>query len=679
MSEHSAHPGIEPSVIERIESLRQEIHRHNHRYYVLDDPEISDAEYDRLIRELIALETAYPSLVTSDSPTVRVGSPPLSKFETVTRSIPMLSLDNAFSEAELLEFDRRVRKNLETDEPVFYTAEPKLDGLAVELTYEKGRLVMAATRGDGETGEVITENARTLRQIPLTLQQEHGQTVPDRIAVRGEVFMSHDGFKRLNEERLAAELPVFANPRNAAAGSLRQLDSRITAARPLEIFIYGLGEVSGLNADSHSHILQMLGCLGFRVNPLNQMGVPLSDVLDYYRRLEGMRHTLPYDIDGIVVKVDRLDFQHRLGVKSKSPRWAIAWKFEAIQETTRILGIDIQVGRTGALTPVARLDPVKVGGALVSNATLHNEDEIQRKDIRIGDTVLIQRAGDVIPEVVKVIASKRTGDEKRFEMPEKCPVCAAEVQREPGEAVSRCVNMNCPAQIKGRIRHFASKGAFDIDGLGIKLVDQLVDKGLIATSADIFRLEAEGLAAMDRMGPKSADNLIAAIQHRRRISLTRFLYALGIRHVGENAAGILAGHFKNLEAAAKAPVEDLENVEGIGPETAHSIREFFDQEENNETIRRILESGVELVQESAAADRTLAGKTFVLTGTLEGMTRNQAQKRIEAAGGRVTGSVSKNTDYLVAGNHPGSKLEKAREWGVKIIDEAAFQEMVGRK
>ena len=682
MSDSSVTPGSDPAIVKQVETLRKALHYHNHRYYVLDDPEISDAAYDRMMQELMALEAAHPELDSPDSPTRRVGAPPLSQFDTVRHSVPMLSLDNAFNDADMADFDKRVRKLLETGDAIRYTAEPKLDGLAVELVYEKGRLVMASTRGDGVTGEVITENVRTIRSVPLVLQPEGDQVVPGLLEVRGEVFISHEGFRRLNAERLELELAPFANPRNAAAGSLRQLDSRVTAKRPLEIFVYGLGSVNDLRFDSHSEMLNTLQNLGFRVNPLTKPELTISEVAAYYEELSRMRHDLPYEIDGMVAKVDSLELQQALGAKSRSPRWAIAYKFAAVQETTRILDIDVQVGRTGALTPVARLEPVNVGGATVSNATLHNEDEIRRKDVRIGDTVLIQRAGDVIPEVVKIIESVRTGEEKVFEMPTNCPICGAEAERSDGEAVSRCINVNCPAQIKGRIRHFASKGAFDIDGLGIKLVEQLVDRGLVKSYAGLFHLDEPTLEALDRMGAKSAKNLVAAIEKSKHISLARFVYALGIRHVGENIAGILADRFQRLERLAEATIEELEAVEGIGGEIARSFRHFFDQPENRETLERLLQSGVEPQAPAPAVEVSeqkaeLAGKTFVLTGTLESLTRSEAKKLIEAAGGKVTGSVSRKTDYVVAGEKAGSKLKKAQELGVEVLGEEDLKAMAG--
>lgn len=660
----------------KIEALRKTLHHHNYRYYVLDDPDVSDAEYDRMMQELIALETAHPELAGPDSPSARVGAAPLDKFDSVRHSIPMLSLDNGFRDSDITEFDQRIRRNLGTGSELRYTAEPKMDGLAVELVYENGRLVMASTRGDGVTGEVITSNVRTIRSVPLVLHEDAGHPVPPRLEVRGEVFIGLERFKKLNAERTRADLPPFANPRNAAAGSLRQLDPRVTAKRPLEIFFYGVGIFENLAVNSHWEMLETLRHLGFRVNPLIRPQISISEALEYYRELTEKRHTLPYDIDGMVIKLDDLSLQQQLGATSRSPRWAIAYKFAAVRETTRILRIDVQVGRTGALTPVAHLDPVNIAGVTVSRATLHNADEIERKDIRVGDTVLVQRAGDVIPEVVKVIESRRTGAEEKFQMPENCPVCGSQVMENEDEAVSRCDNMSCPAQIKARIRHFASKGAFDVDGMGTKRVEQLVDQGLLASYADIFHLKETELQALERMGQKSAKNLVAAIENSKKISLGRFLYALGIRHVGENVAEILARKFGDIDALFSAKLTDTESIEGIGPEIAQSIRHFFDQEENRNTIRRILDSGVEILTETKPQQTGgLDGKVFVLTGTLENMTRSEAKKRIEAAGGKVTSAVSRNTDYLVAGKSPGSKLEKARKLGVEILDEAVFGEL----
>lgn len=643
-----------------------------------------------MMQELIALESAHPELASPDSPSSRVGGIPLDKFESVAHSVPMLSLDNGFNDSDILEFDKRVRKNLglpprsqatlreqkgNVADELLYTAEPKMDGVAVELVYENGRLVMASTRGDGVRGEVITSNVKTIPSVPLLLNQENGRKIPSRVEVRGEIFMKADRFRKLNEERLRMNLSPFANPRNAAAGSLRQLDPRITAKRPLEIFLYGIGRITDLEFESHWDSLQALKGLGFRINPLIRPGITIQDTLDYYKELSEKRHNLPYDIDGMVIKVDNLLFQSQLGATSKSPRWAIAYKFKAVQETTRIMSIDVQVGRTGALTPVARLEPVNVGGVMVSNATLHNEDEIRRKDIRVGDTVLVQRAGDVIPEVVKVIGSKRTGAEQIFNMPQTCPVCGAEVV-DRDEAVSRCNNMNCPAQIKARIRHFASKRAFDIEGLGDKLVEQLVSRGLISSYADIFNLDKENLQRLERMGPKSAANLINAVEASKKITFDRFLYALGIRHVGENVAGILADKFESADKLCSASLNELTAAEGIGPEIAQSVRHFFEQDENRKTVARILDSGVEILFEAKPENRPLEGKLFVLTGSLEGMTRSEAQKMIEAAGGKMTNSVSRNTDYLVLGKSPGSKLARAKKLGIEIIRESDLDKLI---
>lgn len=662
---------IPEEILRRAELLRNALHHHNYRYHVLDDPEISDAEFDRMMQELLSLESAYPGLADPNSPTARVGAPPLSKFETARHSIPMLSLDNAFTDGEVIDFDRRVRRFLETGEEIRYTAEPKMDGVAVELIYEDGRLVLASTRGDGVFGEVVTENVRTIRSVPLLLRG--GPQAPPQIEVRGEIFMEMKGFEKLNAARMAEGLPVFANPRNAAAGSLRQLDAQITAKRPLKLFVYGVGNAGGLSAATHGEMLHLLKEMGFPVNPMVRSGLRIAEVLDRYHDLQRLRHGLPYDIDGMVVKVDRLDLQERLGAKARSPRWAVAYKFEAVQETTRILGIDVQVGRTGALTPVARLEPVTVGGVTVSNATLHNEDEIRRKDVRIGDFVQVRRAGEVIPEVVRVVLSRRDGSEIPFRMPKTCPSCGAAVSRAPEEAVSRCINVDCPAQIKGRIRHFAAKGAFDIDGLGVKLIDQLVDRGLVRTVADLFHLDEATLAALDRMGPKSAQNLVAAIQAGRRLPLSRFIYALGIRHVGESIAEILALRYGDLQDLMDAPEEELRQVHGIGGEIAGAVRSFFDRDENRDAVRRLLESGVVFEKGAVEAADRLAGKTFVLTGTLPTLTRAEARQLIEANGGRVASAVSRQTDYLLAGSDPGGKLARAQALGIEIIGEAELR------
>jgi DNA ligase (NAD+) len=669
-------PGIiDSEIINRVEQLREALHHHNYRYYVLDDPEASDAEYDRMMQELIRLEAAYPQLASEDSPTARVGAPPLSKFDTIAHSIAMLSLDNAFNDDDILEFDRRVKRYLRSDDEVRYTAEPKMDGVAVELVYENGKLAAASTRGDGVTGELITANVRTIRAVPLLIQGGRRFDAPARLEVRGEVFIGIEDFKNLNQQRLGQALPPFANPRNAAAGSLRQLDSKTTAERPLDFFCYGVGIVSDVVFDSHWDLLQALKDWGFKVNPLIRSKLTVEAILQFYRQLSDMRHQLPYDIDGMVIKVDSLRLQQQLGTTTRSPRWAIAYKFKALQETTVLESIEVQVGRTGVLTPVAILTPVNVGGVTVSRATLHNEDEIEKKDIRIGDTVLVQRAGDVIPEVVKIISTKRDGTQKKFKMPAVCPACATPVARIEGEAATRCFNASCPAQLKERIKHFASKAAFDIDGLGDKLVDQLVEKGLVSSYADLFNLDLETLAGLERMGTKSARNLIDAIESAKEIRFARFLYALGMRHVGEHVAVLLAAQFKNLDQLVACSEENLTGVEGVGPVAAKSVVNFFKQAENIAAVRRVIDSGVKIKFEPRLSSGRLEGKTFVLTGTLESMTRGQAKEMIEAAGGKIGGSVSRNTDFVVAGESPGSKLVKAQELGVKILDEAAFKEL----
>jgi DNA ligase (NAD+) len=668
---------IDTEIVGQVNRLREALHHHNYRYHVLDDPEVSDAEYDRLMQALIRLEQAYPQLARTDSPSVRVGAPPLTKFETLPHTIAMLSLDNAFNDDDILEFDRRVKRNLGTDTEIGYTAEPKMDGVAVELVYENGKLAAAATRGDGVTGELVTANVSTIGAVPLVMRADNGKDFPSRLEVRGEVFIGVEAFKRLNQERIEQDLPPFANPRNAAAGSLRQLDSKITAGRPLDIFSYGVGMVADYVFDSHWELLQSLKQWGFKINPLIQPRITVPEILQFYRQLNETRHQLPYDIDGMVIKVDSLELQQQLGTTTRSPRWAIAYKFAALQETTVLKNIEVQVGRTGALTPVAHLAPVSVGGVTVSRATLHNEDEIEKKDIRIGDTVLVQRAGDVIPEVVKVISAKRSGAEKKFSIPDACPVCGSPVVRTEGEAAIRCINASCSAQVKERIKHFASKAAFDIDGLGDKLVDQLVEKQMVSSYAGLFKLDAEALAALDRMGAKSAENLMNAIESSKQISFARFLFGLGIRHVGEHIAVLLAGEFDSLEQLTNCSEAQLTAIEGVGPVVAKSIATFFRQTKNLATVHRILNSGVRILFETPAKTDDLAGKKFVLTGALETMTRRQAKKMVAAAGGKVSSAVSRNTNFVVAGESPGSKLAKARELGVAVLDEAGFKELFG--
>jgi DNA ligase (NAD+) len=668
---------LEEKPEERARVLRQLLHHHNSAYYESDDPEISDAGYDRLFRELQDLEKNHPELVTPDSPTHRVGAPPLEKFESVAHTIPMLSLENAFDDGGVLAFDERVRRLLKTDASVLYTAEPKMDGVAVELVYERGRLTEASTRGDGYTGELITQNIRTINTVPLALLHTTSIAVPSRLEVRGEVFIPVEAFKRLNYDRLEKGESPFANPRNAAAGSLRQLDPRIAAQRPLDIFCYGIGTVVGPDFTSHWDILKALTTMGFRVNPYVKPRVRIDEILVYYKNLLGRRHDFPYEMDGMVIKVDDLLLQKKLGEKSRSPRWALAYKFPATQETTQVIRIDVQVGRTGASTPVANLKPINVGGVTVSRATLHNEDEIKKKDVREGDTVLVQRAGDVIPEIVKVIKSKRYGTKNPFQMPSNCPVCRSKLVRLQGEAVRRCVNVNCLAQVKGRIRHFASKRAFDIDGLGDKIVSQLVGKKLLTSYADLFVLDKATLAGLDRMADKSAQNVIEAIEKSKEISLARFVYALGIRHVGEHIARVLAKEFGTLKAIMSATVEDLVAVHEIGPQVSESVRAFFDTPENRNNIEAMLEAGVEIADaEDLPDDGGLSGATFVLTGTLDSMTRSQAKAHIEALNGKVTSSVSRKTTYVVAGKDPGSKFVKAKKLGVKVILESELLDKI---
>lgn len=664
---------VPESVKKRVEKLREEIEYHNYLYYVLDKPEIPDAEYDRLLRELERLEEQYPELRSPYSPTQRIGAPPLEEFEIVRHSIPMLSLANAFDEIEIRDFDKRVKKFLEISSDIEYVSEPKLDGLAVELVYEKGVFVVGSTRGDGINGENVTQNLRTIKTIPLRLIQKE-IPAPERLEVRGEVIMQISKFKELNRKREEAGEPHFANPRNAAAGSVRQLDSKITGERPLEIYCYGIGEVRGWTFKTQWEILQTFSKWGLRVNPYIKRCKNIDEVLEYYHKMSEIRETLPYEIDGIVIKVNNLELQAALGEISRSPRWAIAFKFEPKQETTKIVDIIVQVGRTGVLTPVALMEPVKVGGVEVSRATLHNQDEIDKKDVRIGDTVIVQRAGDVIPEVVQVVFSKRKGTEKKFKMPSKCPVCGADVIKE--EAIYRCIGLDCPAQLKGRIKHFASKRAMDIEGLGPKLVDQLVDKRIVKDIADLYYLKKEDLISLERMADKSAQNIIDAIEKSKTKPLSKFLYALGIRHVGETTAEDLSCYFPRLDEFYNLSKEDLMKVEGIGPEVATSVYQFFRDKKNKESIERLKKAGVKIIEPKLKEKGKLAGKTFVFTGTLKSYGRDEARKIVESLGGLTASSVSRKVDYLVVGEDPGSKLDKAREHGIKTITEEEFKKMI---
>ncbi len=671
-----------PDPKDEVRRLQKELTEHSYRYYVLDDPVIDDADYDRMLKALIALEAQYPELVTDDSPTRRVGAPPLSAFKTAAHSIPMLSLDNGFADADIIAFHQRNVKFLGTD-TVRYAAEPKLDGVAVELTYEQGVLTLATTRGDGAIGEVITENIRTINAVPLRLR---GETLPAFMEVRGEVIIKQPDFKALNRMRLSRGETAFANPRNAAAGSLRQLDSRVTAQRPLTLFVYGVGLVKGYEFHSQGEMLSHLAELGFPVNPNIQTGIKIEDVLAHHRRLENMRGDLDYEIDGMVVKVDEIAMQQALGEKTKSPRWAIAYKFPPTEKTTRINNIIVQVGRTGTLTPVAVLEPVNVGGVTVSRATLHNADEIQRKDIRIGDKALITRAGDVIPQVVKVFAQERNGDETPFSMPSHCPACGAKAHRAADEAAIKCVNAACPAQFKERVSHFVSKKGLDIDGLGKKLVTQLVDQGIVASFKDLFCLDKDRLMGLERMGEKSATNLLAAIEAAKTVPMVRFIFALGIDHTGENAARLLSQTFDTIDTLMETDKSAIEAIHGMGEKTAHAIVRFFSILENKEMIRSMASAGVVITNdlyqlegpsEEKGRTHVFWGKTIVLTGTLTLFKRAEATEQLLAVGAKVTGSVSAKTDYLVAGDKAGSKLKKAQTLNVTVLDEQQFKKMLG--
>ncbi len=665
----------------KVESLRSEIRHHNYLYHVLDDPEVPDAEYDRLIRELTALEKKHPGLVTQDSPTQRVGAEPIKAFGTVEHTMPMLSLDNAFSEEELQDFHRRVTQRLDIDDgadELDYSAEPKLDGAAVSLLFEAGDLVRAATRGDGTTGEDITHNVRTIASVPLKLI---GNGYPATLEVRGEVFMPRSGFEKFNELARQKGEKTFVNPRNAAAGSLRQLDPRLTAERPLDMYAYSVGLVDGGSLpERHSAILDQLQEWGLKICPERLVVKGIRGCLDFYQDIGKRRDALSYDIDGVVYKVDRLDFQQRLGFVSKAPRWAIAHKFPAQEELTVVRDIEFQVGRTGAVTPVARLEPVFVGGVTVSNATLHNMDELHRKDVRVGDTVIVRRAGDVIPEVVRVIKKKGARRKARVKTPAKCPVCGSKVVRIDDEAVARCTGgLFCEAQRSEALKHFVSRRALDIEGLGSKLIEQLVAMDRIKTPADIFNLDRDELVEMERMGEKSADNLLESIERSKATTLPRFLYGLGIREVGEATAIALAGFYGKLEGIMRAGEEQLQTVPDVGPVVASRIRAFFSESHNAEVIQRLRDSGVHWKDSKPAAtakDGPLAGKTFVLTGTLTSMTRDEAKERIQALGGKVTGSVSKKTDFVVFGDNPGSKLTKAQKLAVDTVDQAGLEKLL---
>ncbi|HID19887.1 MAG TPA: NAD-dependent DNA ligase LigA [Methanophagales archaeon] len=651
-----------------IEDLRKKIHYHNYRYYVLDDPEISDAEYDRLFQELETLESKYPELITPDSPTQRIGAKPVAEFGTYEHSIPMLSLNSVNTEKEVRDFDERVRRMLGAEE-IEYVVEPKIDGLAMELVYEHGVFIVGSTRGDGKTGENITQNLRTIKTLPLRILSE----IEPLLEVRGEVFMPVSKFKELNDVLGAKGEKMFANPRNAAAGSVRQLDPRVTASRPLDFFAYGIGRTEGKAFSTQWEILAYLHKIGFKVSPLIRRFKEFKDVIKYHDDVKEKRDELDYEIDGIVVKVNGIDQQERLGLISRSPRWAIAYKFPAREEFTTVNDIVVQVGRTGALTPVAILEPVQISGVTVSRATLHNEDELRRKDVRIGDTVVVERAGDVIPEVVSVIKSKRTGTEKEFRMPDRCPICGADVLKEG--PIVRCIGVSCSAQLKERIKHFASLRAMNIDGLGEKVIEQLCDKKIVSDAADLFFLTKRDLLKLDRMGDKSARNILNALENSTHTTLSRLIYALGIRHVGEHTASLLADNFSDITALQNARYDVLVSIPEIGPEVANSIILFFEQNSTKEFLGKLERAGVWYEKKEAATEARLEGQTFVFTGRIS-MPREEAKSIVEQLGGKVASSVSKKTDYVVAGEEAGSKLEKAEKLGVKIIGEAEFGEMI---
>lgn len=662
------------AIVRRIQTLRKSINEHNYRYYALDTPTIPDAEYDRLFKQLEELEKNYPELITTDSPTQRVGNKPLKEFAEVKHELPMLSLNNAFDEDEMRAFDRRVREKLGL-ELVTYAAEVKLDGLAISLLYEHGALKQAATRGDGYTGEDVTLNARTIKHIPLKLI---GNDYPPLLEVRGEVFITKSSFEDLNTKQEKKGEKLFANPRNAAAGSLRQLDPRITAGRPLAFFAYGVG-VFNLESviQTHSEELKRLRQWGLPISPENKVVKGIDGCLAYFSDMAERRMELPYEIDGVVFKVNNIEEQNSLGFVSRAPRWAIAYKFPPSEEMTKVLDIEVQVGRTGALTPVARLEPVFVGGVTVTNATLHNEDEVHRKDVRIGDTVIIRRAGDVIPEVVSVMKEKRKGHPRKFHMPEKCPVCGSAVTRADGEAITRCTGgVYCPAQCIQSIIHFASRRAMDIDGLGEKLVEQLFNKGYIKNLGDVYFLTMEQLTGLDRMAEKSSQNLLSALEKSKSTQLDRFLYSLGIREVGESTARALARHFGALDKIKNASVDELLAVQDVGPIVANHIHDFFTEKHNLEVIQRLIKKGVHWPDVEIKKKQPLNGKTFVLTGTLSSMTRDEAKEKLISLGAKVSGSVSKNTDYVITGESPGSKYEKAVELGVDVMEENQFLDLL---
>jgi DNA ligase (NAD+) len=679
---------------ERIEALRKEIALHNYYYYALDRPIISDEEYDALFRELERLEKAYPQFITPDSPTQKVGHPPLKEFKPFEHTTPMLSLENAMTEEELVQFDRRVRKGLEgfpepdlvTSDGMLYVAEPKIDGVAVEIIYENGVFVAGGTRGDGRVGEDVTPNIKTIRGLPLRLIVFDGAPDPPPfLSVRGEVYMDKRDFQKLNEEQKARGLAPFANPRNAAAGSLRQLDSSITAQRSLKIFCYGIGGIEGISVTTHWEVLNLLKKWGLPVNPLSKPCGSIQDALDFAKWLRDQRQELPYEIDGVVIKVNHLAEQRHLGETTRSPRWAIAYKFSAYTAETKILNIRVQVGRTGVLTPVAELEPVSIGGVIVRNATLHNYDEILRKDIRIGDWVIVQRAGDVIPDVVEVIAERRTGEEREFVMPSSCPVCGSEVVRNPGEVAHRCSNPRCPARTKAAIIHFASREAMDIEGLGEKTVDLLVDVGLLKSIPDIYKIRKEDIVNLPGFGDLSAENLINAIEKSKHTTLDRFLFAIGIPYVGRYTARLIAERFGSMDAIMSASKEELMAIPGVGEKVAGAVCDYFADPNNREMVHDLLKLGVSIEDTGRAGEREkgetsfFSGKTVVFTGTLSSMTRDQAEDLVTKMGGKVSKNVSRSTDIVVVGENPGSKYQRAITLGIRVMQEPEFLELIGWK
>lgn len=666
------------NINEQIEALRKKIRYHNYRYYALDDPETSDAEYDSLFNRLLSMEKQHPELITPDSPTQRIGAKPQKTFSEVLHRLPMLSLENCFYDQEIIDYDLRIKKLLKDNPPIDYTVEPKIDGLAIELIYEKGILTTASTRGDGYVGENVTLNAKTILTIPLSLAEtKEENTMADLLEVRGEIYMETEAFKELNHDRVKRGLSAFANPRNAAAGSLRQLNPRVTAKRPLNMFCYGIGELIGAEFETYHELMTALQQWGLRVNrPYIRICQDINEVIDSCHYLEKMRDQFPYEIDGAVIKVNQLGIQARLGQKSRSPRWALAYKFRPTQKTTRITRIEVQVGRTGALTPVANLEPIEIGGVLVTRATLHNQEEIEKKDIRELDTVIVQRAGDVIPEVVKPITTKRTGQEKVFVMPDHCPVCGAVVTKKGEDVVLRCTNPDCPAQVKESLKHFASKGGMNIDGLGDKIIAQLIEKGIVNEEADLYDLSVSDFITLDKIDKKSANNLVRAIENSKMTTLAKFIFSLGIRHVGEYSSELFASRFKGLDRFQKATREELISIKGIGNEIADSVFSYFEDGSNRQNIKRLLESGIQFEDILPPIPSHVAAKTFVITGSLRSMKRLEAKELILKLGGRLASSVGRSIDYLIVGESPGSKLNEARAMGIPVIKENDFLKLL---